>query len=415
MGRPWVTPLIQITATSEEQTDNVYAALRPMIELGPLADVIPKTGEEFIRLPDGGRIDTVTSNARSRLGQRVTFIPQDETGIWTPSSGMVKVAETQRRGLAGMDGRACEYTNAWDPSEQSVAQRTFESRVDDVHRDYLVPPSNLSYRNKAERRRIHRTVYADSLRDRGGWVNLDSIEAEAAEILEKDPAQAERFFGNRIVAGSDAFLDDPDLWDRQGVEGDPPTSGRITVGFDGSMYDDWTVIRARLWTPDGWFGFTPCFADGKPMIWNPTEHGGEVPRGEVNAAVEYLFTAFDVVRVYCDPELWQSEIDAWAAKHGEKRVVTWATYRTVQMSQALERWKTDLSAQSFTHDGCETTALHVRNARKVRRGTHFAVGKPNDHQKIDALVSDVLAHEAAGDVTAAGLAEPKRRRYAATA
>src|SRR5687768_14117226 len=51
MGRPWPTPLIQVTATSEEQTDNIYDALRPMIDNGPLHDLIPKTGEEFIRLP----------------------------------------------------------------------------------------------------------------------------------------------------------------------------------------------------------------------------------------------------------------------------------------------------------------------------------------------------------------------------
>src|ERR1044072_2195089 len=66
MGMPWPTPLIQITATSNEQTDNIYDALRPMIELGPLAELIPKTGEEFIRLPGQGRIDTVTSSAKSR-------------------------------------------------------------------------------------------------------------------------------------------------------------------------------------------------------------------------------------------------------------------------------------------------------------------------------------------------------------
>jgi hypothetical protein len=83
MGMPWPTPLIQITATSEDQTDNTYDALRPMIDNGPLHDLIPKTGEEFIRLPNGGRIDVVTSNARSRLGQRVTFCPQDETALWT--------------------------------------------------------------------------------------------------------------------------------------------------------------------------------------------------------------------------------------------------------------------------------------------------------------------------------------------
>jgi len=207
MGMPWPTPLIQITATSEEQTDNIYDALRPMIRLGPLADLIPKTGEEFIRLPNAGRIDVVTSNARSRLGARVTFVPQDETGIWTQSAGMIKVAETQRRGLAGMGGRAWETTNAWDPSEDSVAQRTFESSAKDIFRDFPQAPANLSFKNKVERRRVLRTVYAGS-----PWVDIDAIEAEAAELLERDPAQAERFFGNRIIHGAGAWLPD-DLWE----------------------------------------------------------------------------------------------------------------------------------------------------------------------------------------------------------
>ena len=136
MGRPWPTALIQVTATTEDQTDNTYGALRPMIEKGPLDDVIARTGEEFIRLPNGGKIEVVTSKATSRLGQRVTFVPQDETGIWTESNSMVKVARTQRRGLAGMGGRASETTNAWDPSENSVAQQTFLSRADDVQRDF---------------------------------------------------------------------------------------------------------------------------------------------------------------------------------------------------------------------------------------------------------------------------------------
>lgn len=211
VGRPWPTPLIQITANSEDQTANVYAALQPMIELGPLANVIPDTGETRINLPGGGRIDPVTSKARSRLGQRVTFVVQDETGLWTTSNGMVSLAETQRRGLAGMGGRSVETTNAWDPAENSVAQRTFESQAQDVYRDYRQPPVQLSYRNKAERRKIHRTVYGDSW-----WVDLNAIEAEAAELLERDPGQAERFFGNRVVQGLGSWLPDG-LWESRRV------------------------------------------------------------------------------------------------------------------------------------------------------------------------------------------------------
>jgi hypothetical protein len=208
VGRPWSTALIQVTASSEDQTDNVYDALVPMIDYGPLADVITDTGQTRINLPNDGRIDPVTSKARSRLGQRVTFVIQDETGTWTKGNGGAALATTQNRGLAGMGARGVEITNAWDPAEMSVAQRTYESRAQDIYRDYRLPPKTLSYRNKADRRKIHRIVYGDSW-----WVDLDRIEAEAFEILERDPAEAERFFGNRVVAGSDSWLADG-VWER---------------------------------------------------------------------------------------------------------------------------------------------------------------------------------------------------------
>jgi hypothetical protein len=110
MGIPWPTPLIQITATSEDQTDNVYRPLQAMVTGGPLGDLI-KVREGFMRLPNNGRIDVVTSSAQSRLGNPITFALQDETGIWTANNRMRKVAETQRRGVAGMAGRSMETTN----------------------------------------------------------------------------------------------------------------------------------------------------------------------------------------------------------------------------------------------------------------------------------------------------------------
>jgi hypothetical protein len=42
-------------------------------------------------------------------------------------------------------------------------------------------------------------------------VDLESIEAEASEMMKTDPAQAERFFGNRLVQGAGAWLADG-LW-----------------------------------------------------------------------------------------------------------------------------------------------------------------------------------------------------------
>lgn len=206
------SPLIQLTATSEDQVDNVYRPLTSMIRMGPLKDLL-LIREGFIRIrgsnddPDLDRIDVVTASAQSRLGNPISFALQDETGLYTKSNKMRRVAETQRRGAAGMGGRTMEHTNAWDPAEESVAQSTYESSAKDVFRFFRPPPASLRYLDKRQRRKIHEYVYSGSTH-----VNLDSIEAEAAEMIEKDPAQAERFFGNRVVAGGGSWLPDG-LWD----------------------------------------------------------------------------------------------------------------------------------------------------------------------------------------------------------
>lgn len=402
------SPLIQLTASSEDQVDNTYRPLRAMVALGPLKKLMqPREG--FIRIvgrnddPDLDRIDVVTAKANSRLGNPITFAIQDETGLYTTSNKLRRMAETQRRGAAGMGGRTVETTNAWDPAEQSVAQTTFESAAGDVFRYYRQPPRGLSYGNKRERRKIHQHVYAGS-----PWVDLDSIEAEAVEIMESDPAQAERFFGNKIVATSDAYFD-AEAWESRTDVAAVPDGAHVALGFDGSQYDDWTVIRARWIDGERLYGFTPVFADGAVTLWNPELHNGEVPRSEVQAAVAELFDRFNVVRMYCDPELWQSEIDEWSSRFGDKRVISWPTYRTRQMAAALERLRTDVATGSFTHDGCATTAVHVGNARRVRRTGGVVVGKPDRHRKIDAAVADALAHEAACDAKAAGLIRRRSR------
>lgn len=216
------SPLIQITATSEDQAENIYGPLRAMVTRGPLSSLLlPREG--FMRIvgqheddPDLDRIDVVTAAANSRLGNPISFAPQDETGLYTKANKLRRLAETQRRGAAGMGGRTIETSNAWDPAENSVAQTTYESPQADIFRFYRNPdlePSlhgpdgkPLPYSVKANRRKIHAYVYAGS-----DHVNLDSIEAEAADLMGHDPAQAERFFGNRIVAGGGAWLPDG-LW-----------------------------------------------------------------------------------------------------------------------------------------------------------------------------------------------------------
>lgn len=406
VGRPWPTAVIQVTASSEDQTDNVYKALRPMIDMGPLAEVIPDTGETRINLQHGGWIEPVTSKALSRLGARVTFVPQDEPGTWAGGSQLQRMAETQYRGLAGTGGRAVLITNGWDLAENSVAQQLAEAHEPDVLVDHVRAPESLSYTNKRDRERIHRIVYGDSAvkLDRhgvrvSGWVNLDRIEAEAAKLVRTDPAQAARFFGNIPSAGSGVWLQ-PGEYAGRVVPRDRPVSGPVCLGFDGSDVDDWSAIR--LETFDRHL-FTPLDGLGRRTVWNPAATGSKVPRLEVMAAFQRVFEVYDVVRAYLDPPLWASEISVLQGRYGDKRVVEWPTYRVRPMHAALERLRTDIISASVTFDRDPDADAHYRNAVvRARSGNTYILGKPVQTQKIDIVMSDVLAHEAVSDAIAAG-------------
>lgn len=405
MGMPWPTPLIQLLATSEDQVDNVYRPLQAMAR-GPYLCELMKVREGFIRLPNEGKIETVTSSALSRLGNPLNFCLQDESQLYTAQNKLVKVAETMRRGAAAMGGRSIETTNCYDPAEQSVAQRTHESAKADIFKFYEPPPVELKYTVARDRAKIHAINYKGS-----PHADLNGIEGEASELAERDPAQAERFYGNRIVAGLGSWCDG-DRWDARAkpiVLGKRP---QIVLGFDGSDVDDWTGIRAE--TQAG-YQFTPTTSAG-PTIWNPADHGKRVPRLEVAAAVDELFAKFDVVRMYCDPPYWESEIDAWAEKYGKERVLRWETYRPKQMHDAAERLLTDVNKKDspFTHDGCTQTALHVRNARKAQRlNNRYILAQPGDGRKIDLAVCSIVCHEAWGDVTNAKLWRRKYNAYSA--
>jgi hypothetical protein len=219
MGRRHPSPLIQIMATSDDQVANIWRPLVSMISLGPLKDLLLPRGE-FIRIvgesgdKDMDRIDRVTASARSRLGAPINEAFFDESGLYTKANKLVEVWDTMRRGAAAMGGRSLETTNAFDPTENSAAQMTQESQRPDIFR-YWRDPDVLKHKDGTllkwsvarDRRKMLAYVYSGA-----HHINLDSIEAEALELMERDPAQAERFFGNRKVRGKGSWLP-AGLWD----------------------------------------------------------------------------------------------------------------------------------------------------------------------------------------------------------
>ena len=421
-GRRHPSPLIQIAATSDDQVANIWRPLVTMIGLGPLKELLLPRGE-FVRIvSDNGdidmdRIDRVTSSAKSRLGAPTNEVFLDESGLFTTGNGLVDVAETMRRSAAGMGGRSGETTNMYDPAQNSYAQQTMESTSDDVYRYWRNPDgegapkrkdgSSLRWSVAAERRRILEYVYAGA-----AHINHDSIDAEADELTKKDPAQAERFFGNRPRRGGGAWLA-IGAWRRAwaGGEGEspywlpePPKGTKVAGGFDGSENDDWTAIR--LETQDGRI-FTPRYGpDRRAAIWNPAEWDGRIPRGQVKLAWEEIVGRYDVERVYCDPGFndetsWVTDIEDWAATWPDVTWVQWPTNQQTRMWPAIRRFEADLKNVAFEHDGCPLTKTAMGNVVKIPRGhDSYALGKESRTQKIDPAVTTILAHEAAADARA---------------
>ncbi len=408
VGRPWVTPWWQITALAEDQTANTWRSLLPMIELGPLKADIPDTGKTRINLPGGGLIEPVTSSGGTRLGQLITGAIQDESGIWTRRNGMRKVADTQQRNLAGMGGRAIETTNGWDPSEDSVAQETHRvsPRVGDIHVDFP-PPLPGSFANTRERRRAIKAAYGDSW-----WVNVDRIDADAVEFIERgEQAQAERFFGNRIVSGS-ATAFDIERW--KGLHRDLviPEKELITVGFDGARVDDSTaLIATEVESGHQWpLGIWEC-PENEPE-W-------EVPEWQVNEALEAAFDTWDVWRVYADPPYWADTVNGWAGKYGEKRIVHWWTNRTKAMCWAVRRFVEAQANAAISHNADPDMTRHVANAKRrnhpqIRddRGHQMwdiAKDRPGSPDKVDAAVAAIVSWECRGDAVAAGAKKTRKK------
>lgn len=410
VGRPWASPHIQVTAVSEDQTDNVFRALLPMIQLGALAADIPDTGLTRVNLPGGGLIEPVTAAARSRLGQRVTFVVQDQTESWLASNGGHKLADNQRRGLAGMNGRWLSTPNAWDPTESSVAQQTGESKAPGVHHDRADPGAG-SVRNKQERRRMLRRVYGDAATkprpdaEWEPWIDLDRIDGEIEALLEHDPAQAERWFLNRCEASEGAAFDMM-AWDAGAKARTVPDGETITIGIDGARHHDALAIVAAH-VPSG-------YVWPLDILERPDDAGEDYQhdRARVDAVVREAFASWNVWRLYADPQHLDALIAGWSNEFGDRRVVEWTTYRQRPIAWAVRELEQAVSRGEVSHPGDPVLDAHVRQSRKrmltvlddEERAMHtLSKDAHQSPRKIDAAMALVLAWQARVDAISAGM------------
>ncbi|SRR6266540_13439 len=413
VGAPYPTPYMPCLGTSEEQTDNTYRPLLEMVRRGPLVDLPGvDAGETRIKLPNGGEIEPVTASARARLGQRMTFATLTETHLWAGPLYR-RLAGAVKRNIAGMDGRWLELTNAWDPTENSEAQITSQTRNPRVLVDTVEPHRVEDLEDDEALYRELLRQYGDSARERGGWVNIRGRIMHEVRSKAHFEADRRRFFLNEIVVGDLVFVH-PERWDRQARPGEALAPREpVALGFDGSKYRDATALIASRMSDARLFTM---------RVWErPADAGRDwkVPSADVDRVLRDVFDAYSVTVMFADPYRWQDYLDAWSAQWPD-RVVEFPTNVEQRMDRAIERFTTSFEAGEITHDGSDGSAVltdHVRNtvivkgARKKPRpgedetlATHYLkMAKRGEGMLIDAAVAAVLAHEARAHAIEHGL------------
>lgn len=438
VGRPWSTvrtPLVQIAAVSETQTKNTWVPLLEMLQ-GPVLDEYPglEPLDTFVNLPRG-RIEPITSSARTVKGNKPVFAVLDQTEEWVKANGGLNLFQKMKNNAAKIGGSFVESPNAFIPGEGSVAEESAafwaaiqegRARDDSLYYDHREAPPETDLAVRESLVTGLRWAYGDSsghpdgcvLHEPAcppGHVDLDVLVSTIWDPT-SDVQESRSDFLNQVTHASDSWLSQPE-WAACGNAAHALYDGDlIALGFDGSVRDDATALVAcRL--EDGYLSLLAI--EEKPA--GPRGDSWRVDQEAVDRAVRAAFDRFEVVAFYADPPHWQDYVDRWSREFGTKlqvrasqqRPLEWWTNRPRLMADALERFHDAVIEHRLAHDGDVTLTRHVLNARRRvgRSGLTISKEHPKSSHKIDAAMAAVLAYEARADAVALGVgAKPKKSK-----
>lgn len=404
-------PYIPLMAYTEEQSEELaYGTLRVILAEGPLADDFDIGLERIVRKSGDGKAVAVASAPAANDGARTTFQVFDETHrLILPRqlhAHQTMLANLPKRRLA--DAWALETTTAFEPGQGSVAEHTMDyarqvvegkqqdSRLFFFHRQ-------ASDKHDLDTKKGVRAAVLEASGPTASWSDIDGI-CEQFDDPTADTAFLKRVWLNIPQITEDRAFD-VDRWKALGRADYQVAPGAlITLGFDGSRTDDATaLIATEVETGYQWVvGLWEKPLDVKDWA---------VPEVDVDAAVQSAFSQWQVWRMYADPPHWDSWIAQWKGRFGDKVVLEWHTWRARPMAFAARAFHEAIVNAEVSHDGNQTFAAHIGNARKHQTGFMDDRGQPlwrirkerdNSPHKIDAGTAAILSWEARTDAIAAG-------------
>ena len=411
---PHPNPLVQLAAVSKEQNTNTVS-LFPVMMDQEFQDVFDVNIGVEVSYAQKRRctLKALTSNFRTQEGARPSCVIENEIHHWLESQGgtdfhAVLGRNLTKRGYADPWARRLCITNAYKPSEESVA-RSIREGIEDALAGRYVDTGTLMYdsvevradvpiRPPAEHcsdaddegnprptledriqwlMRLLREVRGDAF-----WLNLRQT---AEEILSPENQHAlsdmRRFYLNQVTAADEAWLDrkdiiaaiDPEVAERRRsadsgmdsfevgwlrVDPDEP----IVMFFDGSKSDDATgLVGCRV--SDG-YTFTLGVWQRPTNLADDEKARWRVDRSAVDRRVDQVFRRFNVVAFWGDPShakdevdytpYWDALMDEWHRKYSD-RLQVWA----VNTQQA------GVHAIMFDMTGPQRTAQFVAAAQKT--------------------------------------------------
>ncbi|AQT28204.1 terminase large subunit [Mycobacterium phage Timothy] len=419
---PWIT----VAAVSQDQTKNTFSLFPVMISKQLRADYNLDINR-FIIYSDGGagRIEAATASPASMEGNRPTFVVQNEIQWWGQGpDGKVNDGHAMKEMIEGnmtkVDGaRTLSICNAHIPGTDTVGEEYHNTYADilagnvvdtGLMYDALEAPADTPV-SEIPSKKVDEEGFEQGIqklregiiiaRGDSTWLPVDDI---VKSILSpKNPVtESRRKFLNQINASEDSWLS-PQQWDRLALV-DPlfklQPKQKITLGFDGSKSNDWTALVA-------------CRVDDGMLfllnVWDPKKHGGEVPRDDVDAAVQSAFQRYDVVAFRADVKEFESYVDQWSRMYKKKLKVNASPNNPVAFDMRgqqkrfafdCERFEDAVIERELYHDGNPVLRQHVLNAK--RHPTNYdaiAIRKAtkDSSKKIDAAVCAVLAFGARQD------------------
>lgn len=409
---------VQTAAVSLKQTKNTMRLFPGLFTAEAKAHYGIQIGREQVHaLGDERFMEAVTSSPATLEGARSTFVLLNETHHWMDNNEGHEMAATIERNTTKAKGgaaRTLRITNAYEPGEDSVAERDREAweKVEageamsvGLLYDSLEAPPEAPLTPEAA------PSVVEAIRGDSDWLDTESIVKSIIDIR-NPPSRSRRFWYNQITAAEDAWMD-PQEWDAiaapdQLVLPDEP----IVAFFDGSKSDDSTgLVGCRI-------------SDGHVFVVNvwskPAGEAGKnwvVPRQDVDDAVSAMFDTYKVLAMFGDPSdtrddtgerFWEPMIDDWHQRYGprlklwsvqsgdRRHSISWDMRSKEHLNLftgAAERFVAEVTAGRFTHDGDIRLRQHVRNAR--RRPNDYGVSLGKEHResrrKIDLAVCAVGA------------------------